>query len=510
MAEYYGFKDAGEVKANPVLDWSTVANTIATDLDKIKTDRQKLRADDQKITSDNLETLGKAEYGADQTINKKLTDDIFENKKLQGEWYNQLKNGKMTRQEYAARSQNLKNNWSTMNSLFKNKATNDKVLMDKVLSNSSDALTDAMAKDIGTLYNLENKSLYTDTEGNKFIAEYDKDGKIIEESIISPGAINNVQLDAADKINVVDAVKPISASAAQLITDNGIRSLEDAMRSKAYPQMRKAAAESVLSSNRRIADVLVKSSGMGYTLTKDPKEAESNPFAILYKSSGGKFEVVLDPVKDAKKIQDAEEFVGKVLDFQMPFKEQVTLPTPRQPRAASGSKDKKEPTPTASDVLPITVGNKQGATAVINDPGLKTNSGFIEKVVNVGIDEEGRRFVKVIQYNAKENVGLDGGSTKYSATETTPKTFYYYGEKIPAGLKGAGEKNASRLYSPTNYVNFRNRAGFGSDAELRNYLQEGQPGITLKTYGAPAKKTTATTTKPKGKTSKSDPLGLGI
>lgn len=484
MAEYYDFKDASQVKANPVLDWASVADKISIDLDKIKTDRQKLRAEDQKITSDNLETLGKAEYGADQTINKKLTDDIYENKRLQGEWYNQLKNGKMTRQDYAARSQNLKNNWSTMNSLFKNKATNDKILMDKVLSNSSDALTDAMAKDIGTLYNLENKGLYTDTEGNKFIAEYDKDGKIIEESIISPGAINNVQLDAADKINVVDAVKPISASAAQLITDNGIRSLEDAMRSPAYPQMRKAAAESVLSSNRRIADVLVKSSGMGYTLTKDPKEAESNPFAILYKSSGGKFEVILDPVKDAKKIKDAEEFVGKVLDFQMPFKEEVTLPTPRAPRAAAAPKEDKDPPRTITQVNPIRVGNKQGAVAIINDPvGIKTNSGFVEKVVNAGIDEDGRHFVKVVRYNSKENLGAEGGSTSFSSSQTTPKTYVYYGEQITPRL--AADKKDKRVYSTTNYANFRDRAGFGSDEELRVFLEE-QRGVRLPTYKAPA------------------------
>ncbi len=496
MAEYYGFKDAGEVNANPVVDWGTIAMKVGQDLDKNKENRQRLRAEDQKITSDNLEILSKAEYGADQTINKKLTDDIYDNKKLQGEWYNQLKNGKMTRQEYASRSQNLKNNWSTMNSLFKNKATNDKVLMDKVLSNSSDALTDAMAKDIGTLYNLENKGLYTDTEGNKFIAEYDKDGKIIEESIISPGAINNVQLDAADKINVVEAVKPISASAAQLITDNGIRSLEDAMRSKSYPQMRKAAAESVLSSNRRIADVLVKSSGMGYTLTKDPKEAESNPLAILYKSSGGKFEVILDPVKDAKKIQDAEEFVGKVLDFQMPFIEKVTLPTPRQPRATPAPKEDKDPPPTIIETNILTRNNKQSAYSIINDPvGIKTNSGFIEKVVNVGIDEDGRHFVKVMRYNTKENTGAEAGSTSYSVSQTTPEDFYYYREDAPTDK---GSKN-KRKTSPTSYAIFRNRAGFTSDDELRSYLEESQ-GFKMPTYKKPAK--TPAGKQVKGKTGK--------
>jgi hypothetical protein len=513
MAEYYGFKDAGQVKANPTLDWATVANTVADDLNKIKADRQKLRAEDQKLTSDNLDLLSKADLGADQSINKELTNAIFENKKLQGEWYKQLTSGNMSRQEYAAKTQAMKNNWGVLNNVVKNRAANDKVLVDAIQSNSQDALTSLIANKVGSLQNLKDKKLYTDPKtGAMVVADYDENGKIIESSIMDINSINNAQVNAAPRVNLPDEVNKFSgAKVAKFITDNGITSLEDATRTGSYNEIKKATQDYILSSDRRLADVLVNSSGKGYFLTTDQKEADSNPLAVLVKGTGGNFEVILDPERDASKIEDAKFIVGKALDNQMPFEQEVTLPTPRQPRAASGGTDKAEPTPTISDVLPITVGSKQGATAVINDPGLKTNSGFVEKVVNVGVDEEGRRFVKVVRYNAKESVGAEAGSTKLSFSETTPKTFYYYGDKLPSGkvIQGVGEKNASRLYSPTNYVNFRNRSGFGSDAELRSYLQEGQPGISLKTYGAPAKKTT-TTTKSKGKTSKSDPLGLGI
>lgn len=486
MAEYYGFKDAGEVTANPVVDWGTIAMKVGQDLDKNKENRQRLRAEDQKITSENLDTLSKADLGADQTINKQLSDAIYENKKLQGEWYNQLKNGKMTRQEYASRSQALKNNWGILNNVVKNRAANDKVLMDAIQSNTEDALTSTIAKKLGTLSNLQNKKLYTDpTTGVMVVADYDENGKIIESSMMDINSINNAQVDAAPRVNVVEGVKPIASTAAKLITDNGIKSLEDAMRSPAYPQMRKAAQDSVLSSNRRIADVLVNSSGMGYFITDDPKEAEKNPLAILATSTGGNFDVVLDPVKDAKKIEAANNVVGKALDLQMPFIEEVTLPTPKAPRAAAAPKEDKDPPPTISQVNPIRVGNKQGAVAIINDPvGIKTNSGFVEKVVNAGIDEDGRHFVKVVRYNSKENLGAEGGSTSFSASQTTPKTYVYYGEQITPRLKG--DKKDIREYSPTNYANFRSRAGFGSDEELRVFLEE-QRGVRLPTYKAPAK-----------------------
>jgi hypothetical protein len=490
MAEYYGFKDAGEVKANPTLDWATVANTVAADLDKIKVDRQKLRAEDQKLTTDNLDLLSKADLGADQSINKELTNAIFENKKLQGEWYKQLTSGNMTRQDYASKTQAMKNNWGVLNNVVKNRAANDKVLVDAIQSNSQDALTSLIANKVGSLQNLKDKKLYTDPKtGAMVVADYDENGKIIESSIMDINSINNAQVNAAPRVNLPDEVNKFSgAKVAKFITDNGITSLEDATRTGSYNEIKKATQDFVLSNDRRIADVLVNSTGKGYFLTTDQKESDSNPLAVLVKGTGGNFEVILDPEKDSKKIEDAKFIVGKALDNQMPFEQEVTLPTPRQPRAAAAG-DKPEPMPTISQVNPIRIGNKQGAVAIINDPvGIKTNSGFVEKVVNAGIDEDGRHFVKVVRYNSKENVGAAGGSTSFSASQTTPKTYVYYGEQITPRLKG--DKKDIREYSPTNYANFRDRAGFGSDEELRGYL-EGSRGIALPVYKAPAASSSA-------------------
>jgi hypothetical protein len=502
MAEYYGFKDASEVKANPTLDWATVANTVATDLDKIKADRQKLRADDRKLTEDNLEILGKAELGADQTINKELTNAIFESKRLQGEYYKQLTSGKMSRQDYASKTQALKNNWGTLNSVVKNRAANDKVLIDAIQSNKKDALTEFAAKKIGTLQNLDNKKIYIDpATASIAVGDYDENGKIIESSLMSPYAINTAQINDADRLNVPDEVSKFSgAKVAKFITDNGIKSLQYATRTGSYNEIKKATQDYILSSDRRIADVLVNSTGKGYFLTDDPEEAKKNPLAVLTKGTGGSFEIILDPERDSSKIEDAKFIVGKALDNQMPFEQETTLPTPRAPRAASGSGDKPEPTPTVTQVNPIRVGNKQGAVAIINDPvGIKTNSGFVEKVVNAGIDEDGRHFVKVVRYNSKENVGAEGGSTSFSSSQTTPKTFIYYGEQITPRL--AGDKKDKRVYSTTNYANFRDRAGFGSDEELRMYLEESR-GVKLPVYGSTAAPAAPASKKAKGKTGK--------
>lgn len=160
MAEYFGFKNPSEVGAAPTLDWATVANTVATTLQKDAEDRQKLRDEDRKITNENLDTLSKADLGADQTLNAELTNAIYENKRLQNEWYKQLTSGKMSRQDYATKTQALKNNWSVLNNVAKNRAATDKSLLDAIQSNTQDALTSLMADKVGTLQNLKTKTIH--------------------------------------------------------------------------------------------------------------------------------------------------------------------------------------------------------------------------------------------------------------------------------------------------------------------------------------------------------------
>lgn len=468
MAEYFGFQDPGKVSAAPTLDWATVANTVATTLQKDAEDRQKLRDEDRKITNDNLDTLSKADLGADQTMNQQLTNAIYDNKKLQNEWYKQLTSGKMSRQDYASKTQALKNNWGVLNNVVKNKAATDKLLMDAIQSNTQDALTTVMAEKAGTLQNLKNKKLYTDPiSGAMVVADVDENGKIIESTMMDINALNNMQVNAAKRVDVPTELKPIADRVAKFVTDNGIRSLEDATRTGSYQQMRKSAQDFVLSSDRRIADVLVNSSGEGYFITTDPNEAKSNPLAILAKGTGGNFEVVLDEKVDADKIKKAQEVVGKALDNQMPFVEEVTLPKPISD--GGGGRGKQEKVPSLLEVKPLSVNNNvKGGFIVVDDPGQKVGS-TIERVKNVGIDENGVPFTTVQIYNVKETLNSATGTVDYVETGAAPITKIYY-----AGDKGRTGDN--RIFSPTEYTRYRSRAGVNSDGQLKQIV-DSQLGI---------------------------------
>lgn len=469
MAEYFGFKNPNEVGAAPTLDWATVANTVATTLQKDAEDRQKLRDEDRKITNENLDTLSKADLGADQTLNSELTNAIYENKKLQNEWYKQLTSGKMSRQDYATKTQALKNNWGVLNNIAKNKAATDKTLIDAIQSNTQDALTSLMADKVGTLQNLKNKKLYTDPiNGSMVVADVDDNGKIIESSMMDINAINNAQVNAAKRVDVPTELKPIANKVAKFITDNGIRSLEDATRTGSYQQMRKSAQDFILSSNRRLADVLVNSSGDGYFLTTDANEAKTNPLAILAKGTGGNFEVVIDEKADANKIARAKEVVGKALDNQMPFIEEVTLPKP----VGDGGGGKKEPQPSLLEVKPLSINNQvKGGFAIVNDPGQKVGS-TIERVKNVGIDENGVPFTTVQIYNAKETFNSATGQVEMTETGAAPVTKVYY-----AGEKGRiNTKDKNRIFSPTEYTRYRSRTGINSDSQLKELI-DSQLGI---------------------------------
>ena len=470
MAEYFGFQDPGKVSAAPTLDWATVANTVATTLQKDAEDRQKLRDEDRKITNDNLDTLSKADLGADQTMNQQLTNAIYDNKKLQNEWYKQLTSGKMSRQDYASKTQALKNNWGVLNNVVKNKAATDKLLMDAIQSNTQDALTTVMAEKAGTLQNLKNKKLYTDPiSGAMVVADVDENGKIIESTMMDINALNNMQVNAAKRVDVPTELKPIADRVAKFVTDNGIRSLEDATRTGSYQQMRKSAQDFVLSSDRRIADVLVNSSGEGYFITTDPNEAKSNPLAILAKGTGGNFEVVLDEKIDADKIKKAQEVVGKALDNQMPFVEEVTLPKPISD--GGGGRGKQEKVPSLLEVKPLSVNNNvKGGFIVVDDPGQKVGS-TIERVKNVGIDENGVPFTTVQIYNVKETLNSATGTVDYVETGAAPITKIYY-----AGDKGRTGDN--RIFSPTEYTRYRSRAGVNSDGQLKQAI-ESKLGVNI-------------------------------
>lgn len=471
MAEYFGFQDPGKVSAAPTLDWATVANTVATTLQKDAEDRQKLRDEDRKITNDNLDTLSKADLGADQTMNQQLTNAIYDNKKLQNEWYKQLTSGKMSRQDYASKTQALKNNWGVLNNVVKNKAATDKLLMDAIQSNTQDALTTVMAEKAGTLQNLKNKKLYTDPiSGAMVVADVDENGKIIESTMMDINALNNMQVNAAKRVDVPTELKPIADRVAKFVTDNGIRSLEDATRTGSYQQMRKSAQDFVLSSDRRIADVLVNSSGEGYFITTDPNEAKSNPLAILAKGTGGNFEVVLDEKIDADKIKKAQEVVGKALDNQMPFVEEVTLPKPISD--GGGGRGKQEKVPSLIEVKPLSVNNNvKGGFIIVDDPGQKVGS-TIERVKNVGIDENGVPFTTVQIYNVKETLNSATGQVEYVETGAAPTTKVYY-----AGEKGrVNTKDKNRIFSPTEYTRYRSRAGVNSDGQLKQIV-DSQLGI---------------------------------
>lgn len=475
MAEYFGFQDPGKVSAAPTLDWATVANTVATTLQKDAEDRQKLRDEDRKITNDNLDTLSKADLGADQTMNQQLTNAIYDNKRLQNEWYKQLTSGKMSRQDYASKTQALKNNWGVLNNVVKNKAATDKVLMDAIQSNTQDALTTVMAEKAGTLQNLKNKKLYTDPiSGAMVVADVDENGKIIESTMMDINALNNMQVNAAKRVDVPNELKPIADRVAKFVTDNGIKSLEDATRTGSYQQMRKSAQDFVLSSDRRIADVLVNSSGEGYFITTDPNEAKSNPLAILAKGTGGNFEVVLDEKVDADKIKKAQEVVGKALDNQMPFIEEVTLPTPRS-TGGSGSGETPEEMPRVLEAKPLRVNNQtKGGFVIVQDPGKKSGS-ITEKVKNVGIDEFGIPFVSVEVIGTKETMKAGTTESQFSETSTKPRSYVYYASKPKRTVSQKGE---TRTFNVTDYTRFRNRAGFGSDEELKSYI-ESQLGISI-------------------------------
>jgi hypothetical protein len=124
------------------------------------------------------------------------------------------------------------------------------------------------------------------------------------------------------------------------------------------------------------------------------------------------------------------------------------------------------------EVKPLSIQNQvKGGFIIVDDPGQKVGS-TIERVKNVGIDENGVPFTTVQIYNVKETLNSTTGQVEFVETGAAPVTKIYY-----AGEKGRiNKKDKNRIFSPTEYTRYRSRTGVSSDNQLKQIV-DSQLGI---------------------------------
>lgn len=427
MADFFGFQDASKVDANPIIDFSAVTKSITEGLEKNELERERQRKEDAEITQKNIEELSNLSYGSDQDMNRIVTKYAYNAKGLQGEWYKQLTSGKMSRKEYALRTQNLLNGTKVSSIAAKEfNATNQKYV-DLLNSGKADAQSIYQAKKIADMQMLNNKSLVIDpSSGTVSWAAVDEKNQIIPGSITDVNTIRNLQNQLAEKVNVQDEVYNFAGKKIEefVKTYGAYMSIDDATERPQFKILEKEVANYVLSTPRRTADVLVNYAEGGYYLTEN--QNDTNPLAVKMVKTNNGFDM---PKLTPEQEKAATDAVSRALRAQLPYKEERTAPPQRAARGSSGGTGKKEPVFKVEDPVFVTKGGKQGVQyPVTMEPLERAGTGFTEQITAFGKTEDGIPYIRVVSRRGKTSGGTEsfmpgaGGSAATTTDGTSVKT----------------------------------------------------------------------------------------
>jgi hypothetical protein len=449
MAEFFGFTDASKVDANPIIDFGAVSKTITEGLAKNEADRELQRKEDAKITQDNIAEVGSITYGSDQGMNEIMTKYGYNAKETMNEWYKQLTSGKMSRREFALRSQNLLNGTKSVASASKNWNEGNKQYIDLLNSGDASAMAQYTAKKIADIQMLNNKSAVIDpTTGKVVWAAVDGNNKIIPGSVMDVNSIMNLKNNLEKKVNVPEEVNKLAGTKIEdFIKANGpYFSLNDPTIRAEYEKLQKATSDYILSTPSRIADVLVNFTGEGYYLTDDQKD--TNPLAVqVIKTSNG----MTIPKPTSSQQESAVKSINRAIDSQMPYEEKRTAPAARTPRGGDGGsgKEKDEPKAIVGDYLnPSTeqrdskgkvVASGKGIQYAIDMPSTKMASGFEVNIEAIGENGFGTPYMIVSTYRGKSTKGSqefvgDNSMDKDSVTSANKETKIVYLRPVGKGV----------------------------------------------------------------------------
>ena len=468
MAEFFGFTDASKVDANPIIDFSSVSKTIVDGLAKNEADRELQRKEDAKITQDNIEAVGNITYGSDQTFNEIMTKYGYNAKETMNDWYKQLTSGRMSRREFALRSQSLMNGTKSIADASKAWNENNKVYTDLLNSGEASAMAQYTAKKIADMQMLNNKSAVIDpTTGKVVWAAVDENNKIIPESIMDVNSIKNLRNNLEKKVNVPKEVNELAGTKIEDFKKSygPYLDINDPKVRDEYKKLQKATADYILSTPTRMADVLVNFTGEGYYLTDNAND--TNPLAVqVIRTSNGMTIPKPTPAQETAAI----ESINRAIDSQMPFERKQTAPAVRSSGGGGkGSGDEEKERVSAGETLTVrqTVTNPSTKTktpivgkqtAINMSPMPMAGVGYTVTVDAVGDAGLGVKYMVVSEYKGKSTRGFTefSGDTKMetgsdSLKTKTTKTIYF---EDPA-KKNIPKRKGVSVVNPTEYTKLK-------------------------------------------------------
>lgn len=425
MAEYLGYVNPAETKANPTLDWSTVINDVRDTLASQEATREATRQKAKQETNDLYNSLNKISAGQNQGLNGFITNASYQSKNLLGEAYKLYTSGKIKGKEYTEIQNNMKASFNDINDVVKTMQTDYEKYMDLLSKGQTSIIDEYNQKQKGEFLDLSNKEFYVDPlTGRGYIGKI-VDGKIDKSSLQPPAWIKTNGSTFVGKVDIPKEIAPYTKDLGkfeyvlQKPPAGGIWTTDNIAEKPEFKKFLDDVASSVASNPYKMATILGQVGD--YNLVDDPKQASKENILMQRDSSTG----MNKPMLTAEQEEEAKNTVKNAILSQVNKTIRQEENTYRAPVRVGGGSDKPEDpnkTPFIGEVSYINKGNTTiGKVAPVSGVTIKRAPGVVEQVNRVGISN-GKLFVTYTAYNG--TVGMTDDEIRSSYKDKKTHTIY--------------------------------------------------------------------------------------
>ena len=486
MAEYLGYVNPAETKANPTLDWSSVINDVRDTLVKQEETREATRQKAKQETNELYNSLSKISAGQNQGLNGFITNASYQSKNLLGEAYKLYTSGKISGKDYTNIQNNMKGSFTDINDVIKTMQTDYEKYMELSQKGQTSIIDDYNQKQKGQSLDLSNKEFYVDPlTGRGYIGTL-KDGKIDQSSLQPPSWIKTNGSTFIGKVDIPKEIAPFTKDIGkfQEVLKNppagGIWTIEDASRRPDFDKWLNDSANAVASNPYKMATILGQVGD--YNLVDNPNESAENKILMQRDSSTGMNMPMLTPEQE----KEAKDAIKRAILNQVNSTIKQEENTYRAPvRGGGGGSDKPDdPNKTPFIGKPSIMKRKKDGVVIgnvvpVSGVTIRRAPGVVEQVNRVGVSN-GKLFVTYTAYNG--TVGMTDDEIRSSYKDK--KTYTIYEDKDRNNINerlrfvGGGFSDIESAKSSLGLVNTKSNSTI--DEGKIQYLLKQNPGATRK------------------------------
>lgn len=249
----YGYQERDLDKT--IIDWSGLTKTISDGLSDEYKRREDLKFQIDKTQAEELKKISEFEQGSDPNANKWAMKQAQQARDFKMMNHRMMKDGLISVNDAKLISQNVMDGWAELNTGLKSYNENFKRI-GELGGKGNEFLQGQMAK----FADIENKSIWNDPKtGTAYFVDINPETGEVDKSTLKPvRSLNNIQAQSFETINVEEATAKLATNAKPWeLATSSTRSIKDARLNPVYKQWKENSLASMLSSDQKIASVLM-------------------------------------------------------------------------------------------------------------------------------------------------------------------------------------------------------------------------------------------------------------